>query len=122
MVFSRITPMITHYLDLPSVLKSLGNDQQLLNDTLKLTMRVLPKQIQNLEMAFNSPLTDEITLTAHTLKGSLAIFLCRPLIDAAFAIEQAGRANEKLKAQELFRTLKPDLNKFLLEIEEQLKT
>lgn len=114
--------MTTHYLDWPSVLKSLGNDHQLLNETLKLTLRVLPKQIQNLELSFNSPLTDEITLTAHTLKGSLAIFLCRPLIDAAFAIEQAGRANEKLKAQKLYLDLKPELINFLREIEEQLKT
>lgn len=108
-------------LDLPSILKSLGGDQQLLRETFKLTLRILPKQMEQLKAAVELKQGNAIELAAHTVKGSLVIFHHRRLIDEAFEIERAGKSGAIENVDVLMTSLESDIKQLLMEIEKVLQ-
>jgi len=83
--------------------KKLSNNEQMLNDFLKLSLTNFPQNIQDLELAINQNNTTNIKLASHTLKGSAANMEFKKLSEIASIIEQSNM--KPLVLQKLFKTL-----------------
>lgn len=75
------------------VLSNLGDDQELLDDTIDISVTYLPQYFESLRQAIESENPKSIEAAAHKIKGSLSIYLYQPLIQSVAALEKSAKEN-----------------------------
>ena len=104
-------------LDLDAALARLGGDSELLSEIAALFLSDYPRQLSSLSAAIERRDASVVEKSAHTLKGSVATFGAGPAVEAALALERAGRANDLSLAPQLLQELQALLGKLHAELE-----
>ena len=81
-------------LDRAAALARVGGDLDLLKEIAALFLEEYPGSLDAMHKALVSGDAKTIERTAHGLKGSVANFNARIVVDAAFQLEQLGRAQK----------------------------
>ena len=81
-------------LDRPSALARVGGDLDLLKEIAALFLEEYRRELDDLHKAIATGDAHLLERTAHGLKGSVANFGARAAVDAAFQLEQFGRAGK----------------------------
>lgn len=76
--------------DLQAALRRMGGDQELLRDMAKFFIEDAPGLVAELEKAVATRSKEQVTRTAHSLKGLAANFEANSLVKDAFELEQRG--------------------------------
>ncbi|MBF0444064.1 MAG: response regulator [Magnetococcales bacterium] len=105
-------------LDVTSLLKTVDNDWSLIQEITDLFFTDAPKQMERIKTAIETNDTTELLEAAHSLKGAAGAFGDSIVYDLAYELEQLGRSNTTVSAQES-HTL---LNEALASMEENLQT
>lgn len=99
------------------VLDNFGDDMELLKSTVSLSISLLPKYLAEVEKAIATEDTKALEVSAHTLKGSLSIYLFKPITQLAFELEVMGREGKLQEAPRVFAKLSAQFKPFLQELE-----
>jgi HPt (histidine-containing phosphotransfer) domain-containing protein len=92
-------------LDHELAMSRVGGDADLLKELAGLFLEEYPRLIAELREAHQEGDAKRIESTAHGLKGSVANFGAQPAVEAAFHIEQLGRAGNLTGVAETLQTL-----------------
>lgn len=93
-------------LDIQGTLGRLKGDTAFLETLLSVYIEDLPTKLSSLEEALATSDMSVLQRTAHSLKGASATVGALALREAAFAMENAGRAADKALAADLLPGLK----------------
>ncbi len=99
----------TPAVNLAAVMARLGDDRELLAELAGLYLEDEPSLLEQLEAAVARGEAEGVRRAAHTIKGSVANFAAARAQAAAFALEQAGRADDLASAEALLDTLRAEL-------------
>ena len=75
------------------------------NDFIEIFMEDAPALIKEIDRALNAVDASALQHSSHALKGLLLNFGAKQCVDAALALEKAGRANEVENAKEDYERL-----------------
>ncbi len=103
-------------LDLQLALARVGGDKELLREIAVLFIEECPRALAEIQEAVAAGDAAKLENTAHALKGSVANFGARNAVEAAFRLEQMGRANEMSEAEGMFRKLESALSAVCAEL------
>ena len=92
-------------LDRQLALSRVGGDQELLREIAVLFIDECPRALAEIQDAVVCRDAVKLENAAHALKGSVANFGARDAVEAAFHLEQMGRANEMSEAEAMLRVL-----------------
>jgi two-component system sensor histidine kinase/response regulator len=81
-------------LDRATALARVGGDVDLLKEIAALFLDEYPRELQNIRQALATGDAQTLERSAHGLKGSVANFGASAAVDAAFQLEQFGRAHK----------------------------
>jgi HPt (histidine-containing phosphotransfer) domain-containing protein len=81
-------------LDRAAALARVGGDLDLLKEIAALFLDEYPRALDEIHKALASGNARALEYAAHGLKGSVANFGARPAVDAAFELEQFGKAGK----------------------------
>ena len=81
-------------LDRASALARVGGDLDLLKEIAALFLDEYPRELDEIRMALASGDAHTLERSAHGLKGAVANFGARAAVDAAFQLEQLGKAGK----------------------------
>ncbi len=81
-------------LDLPTALARVGGDLELLKEIGELFLDEYPRALDDIRAAMAASDAQRLERAAHGLKGSVANFGARAAVDAAFQLEQFGKAGK----------------------------
>jgi two-component system, sensor histidine kinase and response regulator len=81
-------------LDRANALARVGGDLDLLKEIAALFLDEYPRELDEIRTALASGDAHTLERSAHGLKGAVANFGARPAVDAAFQLEQLGRAGK----------------------------
>jgi len=91
--------------DLELALARVGGDEELLREIAVLFIEECPRALADIQEAVAAGDAGKLENAAHALKGSVANFGAKNAVDAAFRLEQMGRANQMTGAEETLPTL-----------------
>jgi len=91
------------------VLQNFGGDEELLKSTVELSLKLMPQHIEKIRRAISEKDAKSLEISAHTLKGSLGIYLYTPITGIAFELEKMGRNNSFDSAAETLKNLEEQL-------------
>lgn len=97
-------------LDLQLALARVGGDKELLREIAVLFIEERPRAVAEIQEAIAAQDAAKLENAAHALKGSVANFGARDAVEAAFRLEQMGRAKEMSEAGEMVRKLESALS------------
>lgn len=103
-------------IDFKNILINFGEDEDLLKSTINLSMTHLPKYLNEIQNALIKKDLKALEVSAHTLKGSLSIYLYKPITQLAFELENMGREGRLEGAEEKLNFLAAQVNDFLMEL------
>jgi two-component system sensor histidine kinase/response regulator len=83
-----------HVLDRDTALARVGGDLDLLKEIAALFLDEYPRALDDMHRALACGDAKTLERSAHGLKGSVANFGARAAVDAAFQLEQFGRAHK----------------------------
>ena len=83
-----------HVLDRATALARVGGDLDLLKEIGALFLDEYPRVLNDIHRALAAGDAHTLERSAHGLKGSVANFGARAAVDAAFQLEQLGRAHK----------------------------
>jgi HPt (histidine-containing phosphotransfer) domain-containing protein len=92
-------------LDRDLALSRVGGDAELLKEIAALFMEDYPNVLAELRAAAARGDAEGVERAAHGLKGSVANFGAQAAVDAAFQLEQMGRAGDLSRVREAIDTL-----------------
>jgi two-component system, sensor histidine kinase and response regulator len=81
-------------LDRTVALARVGGDEELLKEIAELFLEEYPRALSEIHQALDAGDSKALERSAHGLKGAVANFGARAVVDAAFELEQLGRAQE----------------------------
>lgn len=81
-------------LDREAILARLQGDEELFRELVALFMSDTPSLLKEAHRALASGDADTLQRTAHTIKGSVSNFGGGPAVEAAWLLEQIGRAGD----------------------------
>lgn len=96
-------------LDRQEALSRVGGDIELLREIAVLFMDECPRALAEMQDAIERGDAVKLESAAHALKGSVGNFGARAAVEAAFRLEQMGRAGELGDAKEVLRGLQTAL-------------
>lgn len=82
-----------------------GGDTELLRELAQLFLEESPRLMAELRLAYEQGDARQVERTAHGLKGSVANFGAKPAVEAAYQIEQLGKAGKLETVAEVLRSL-----------------
>ncbi len=91
----------------------IGGSEEILRDLAELFVRESPKMMQEIRAAIDRSDHPELRRTAHTLKGSAAVFVAQPTVDAALQLEQLGARGTLDGAEEAWSELAAEVDGLL---------
>jgi len=103
-------------LDLELALSRVGGDKQLLREIAVLFMEECPRAVAEIQVAVATGDATKLENAAHALKGSVANFGARGAVEAAFHLEQMGRANQMSEAGGMLGKLESALSAVCTEL------
>jgi len=103
-------------IDFSLVLDNFGGDSELLVNTINLSIKLIPQHLEKIRAAVTANDAKALEISAHTLKGSLGIYLYQPIVSTAFELEKMGRNNNLTHSQETFLSLEKQLALFLRDL------
>jgi len=103
-------------LDRQLALSRVGGDKQLLREIADLFMEECPRAFAEIREAIAHGDAAKLENAAHALKGSVANFGARDAVDAAFRLEQMGRANQMSEAEGTLHKLESALSAVCAEL------
>ena len=103
-------------LDLQLALARVGGDKELLREIAVLFIEECPRALTEIQEAVATRDAAKLENTAHALKGSVANFGARDAVEAAFRLEQMGRANQMTGAGAVLSTLENALSAVCAEL------
>src|ERR1044071_1881420 len=92
-------------LDRAMALSRVGGDLDLLKEIAVLFLDEYPRELDEIREALSSGDAKTLERTAHGLKGAVANFGARAAVDAAFLLEQSGRAQKLEQAPHVLAEL-----------------
>ena len=96
--------------DPKSVLPEIGGEEELLREMAEIFLSVYNDDMEMIEKAIESGDGENIRVSAHRLKGSVANFGKKRPFSAAKALEDAARSNDLEGMDRLFSELKKDIS------------
>jgi len=81
-------------LELETALARVGGDLELLREIAQLFLDEYPGSLDDIHQALEAGDANKLERAAHGLKGSVANFGARAAVDAAFQLEQLGKAGK----------------------------
>jgi signal transduction histidine kinase/DNA-binding response OmpR family regulator len=99
----------TEVLDKRSALEFIGGDQQLLSQLCETFLEQSPKLLNSVRQAIQDRRPKEVSMLAHTIKGSVSIFAAGKATNAASRLEQIGKSNDLSQADEAVEALTQEL-------------
>lgn len=96
-------------MDRATALARVGGDLELLKEIAALFLDEYPRALDDIHKALASGDAKLLERAAHGLKGSVANFCARPAEDAAFQLEQMGRAQKMDQASQTLAALEHSL-------------
>jgi two-component system sensor histidine kinase/response regulator len=103
-------------LDLQLALARVGGDKELLREIAVLFIEECPRALAGIQEAIAAGDAVKLENTAHALKGSVANFGARDAVEAAFRLEQMGRAHEMGEAEGILPKLESALSAVCAEL------
>jgi two-component system sensor histidine kinase/response regulator len=103
-------------LDVPMALSRVGGDEQLLREIAVLFIEECPRALTQIQEAIACGDAAKLENAAHALKGSVANFGARDAVEAAFSLEQMGRAKEMSQAEGMLLKLESALSSVCTEL------
>ena len=96
---ANIEPSSDHdVIDWDAARKNTGNDAKLLDELVHIFLDECPHTMTEIRQAIATSDAVLLRRSAHTLKGSAAIFGAQPVVDAALRLEMMGRENNLASA------------------------
>jgi signal transduction histidine kinase/CheY-like chemotaxis protein len=95
------------------VLARVCGDRDLLNEMIRLFAEEAPKTLERLRDAIDARDAEAVRQAAHSLKGAASNFGAGDLVDAARALETAGRNSRLDEADRLWRELAAEMDRLL---------
>jgi len=96
-------------LDRQLALSRVGGDLELLREIAVLFLDECPRALLEIHQAVAGEDAVKLENAAHSLKGSVANFGASAAVEAAFRLEQMGRARQLAEAPEVLRALEQAL-------------
>jgi len=84
-------PPATAANDEAALLKRFGGDRKFLRAMARIFLADAPKRMHEIRHAIDQRHFEKLRTAAHTLKGSVANFLCTPAVEAAYQLEVMGK-------------------------------
>lgn len=103
--------------DKPAALSRTGGDRGLLAEIAALFVEEYPKSLRKIEDALAAGDSRTVEREAHSLKGSVANFGARSVVEAALGVEMAGRNHDLAAAAERLHALTEVLERLRTELE-----
>lgn len=103
-------------LNLQVALDRVGGDSELLAEVARLFLMDSPRSMGEIRKAIDEGDAKLLEREAHSLKGSASNFGAQPVVDAALALEQMGRAGNLAAAPEGLNRLIEVLGQFEREL------
>jgi two-component system, sensor histidine kinase and response regulator len=97
-------------LDRQLALSRVGGDEELLQEIAVLFIEECPRALAEIQEAVAHGDAAKLENAAHALKGSVANFGARDAVEAAFRLEQMGRASEMSEAEGMLHKLESALS------------
>ncbi|MBA2112938.1 hybrid sensor histidine kinase/response regulator [Bremerella alba] len=94
-------------------LENVGGSEEILNEMIDLFTTECPKQLHEIQAAFASGDNEKFIRSAHTLKGSVALFAADEATASARRIEFMGRDNELSDFQDAWNDLTQNVNELI---------
>jgi len=95
----------TAALDRTTALARVGGDIELLKEIATLFLQEYPRVLSDLHKAVEAGDAQGVERSAHGLKGSVANFGARAVVDAAFELEKLGRAQKLAEVSQVLSSL-----------------
>jgi two-component system sensor histidine kinase/response regulator len=95
----------TVILDRTVALARVGGDIELLKEIAELFLEEYPQVVSDLHKALEAGDSKAVERTAHGLKGSVANFGARAVVDAALELERLGRAQKLAEVSHVLSSL-----------------
>ncbi|PQO38779.1 histidine kinase [Blastopirellula marina] len=99
-------------------LENVGGSEDILYEMIDLFTTECPKQLNDIQAAFAAGDNEKFIRSAHTLKGSVALFAADEATAAARRIEFMGRDNELGDFQNAWKDLKQRINELMAALAE----
>lgn len=96
-------------MDRATALARVGGDLELLKEIAALFLDEYPRALDDMRQALSAGDARMLERAAHGLKGSVANFCARSAEDAAFQLEQMGRAQKLEQAPQTLAALEQSL-------------
>jgi CheY-like chemotaxis protein len=97
--------------DLAAVLDRMGGDEELLREVMRYFLEDAPNLMVKIKESVESGDASELERAAHSLKGLAANFSAAATVDAAYRLEQLGRAGKAAGAGPLVQQMERALTK-----------
>jgi len=95
----------TAVLDRDVAMARVGGDVELLKEIAALFLEEYPRVVSELHKALEAGDAKAVERSAHGLKGSVANFGARSVVDAAFELEQMGRTQKLAEVAQVLNSL-----------------
>lgn len=99
--------------DCERALENVGGSDEMLTEMIDLFATEGPKQLADIETAYKTGDSEAVMRTAHTLKGSVALFAADPATDTAKRIESMARDGRLAKFDVAWHELKKQVDELL---------
>jgi HPt (histidine-containing phosphotransfer) domain-containing protein len=103
-------------LDWETARSRIGGSEEVLRDVAELFVAECPAMMEQIRAAIADVDHSEVRRTAHTLKGSAAVFVAEPTVAAAQRIEQMGEAQTLEGVDQAWATLEAEIERLLPEL------
>ena len=100
-------------LDWQEAIARVGGSEATLRDVAELFLAEAPKMMQEIRAAIDGGAHADLRRTAHTLKGSAAVFVAQPAVDAALRLEKLGEAGELEGVEEAWAKLEAEVERLV---------
>jgi two-component system, sensor histidine kinase and response regulator len=100
-------------LDWEAALAQVGGTTDVLRDLAELFHTEAPSMLQQIRTAIDAGEARELRRTAHTLKGSAAVFAAGPTVEAAQRLERMGEAGDFHGVEEAWLALREEVERLL---------
>ena len=108
--------------NLEMALKVTDNDNDLLQEIIQMFKSEKMTLLNAVSDGIQSKNLDKIKTSGHSIKGTLVTIGAEICADLAFQIENTKTTEEIPTAKVLLKTLKSEIEKFIIEAKEKLKT
>jgi len=109
-------------LDWQEALERIGGSEAVLRDLAAVFLAEHPRMMAELRTAIDAGSSPDLRRTAHTLKGSAAVFAATPTVDAAQRLEKLAEAGTLAEAEPLHADLERETERLVSALREVVGT